>query len=634
MRSQLGAMALMIHLAGCGGDQRRPDRPAPPPADHADHADQGDHGGTVAPPRPEGDGAVAPDAGPALTLEGAWAIDATRPLIDKILTVTLAPELAHLSAGERQAVAKLLEVGAIMQELYEDQRHVDAPAVRRLVATLDGAERSQHLRTLHRLFQGPIATTLDNRREPFFAVRPVAPGKAVYPWGIEAKEIDAFLAAHPEQRADILAPRTVVRRADRASVAADLATLDRYPVVDTLHPGLRARLEALQRAPAGLYAVPYSVAYADRLVRAHALLAEAADAVAADDPELAGYLRNRGRDLLSDDYESGDAAWVTADLGNLNAQIGSYETYDDELYGAKTFFAFSLLARRPVDSEAVRTAIGSLQAFEDALPYKRHKKVRERIPVGVYDVIADFGQARGGNTASILPNEAYLTRRYGRTILLRANIMRNPEIFAGVDRAWAAVVAPAHARELGADGAFQRTLWHEIGHYLGVDQTRDGRPLDDALTDSADLLEEMKADLVSLFVAQALRKRGYYDDRGLRAVYASGIDRVLQNNRPRRDQPYQTMQLMQWNFFLERGLLRFDAKTGTLAIDYRRYHAVVGELLGRVLDIQDAGDKAAADRFIEQYTRWDDALHGVIATRMRAQQQHRFRLFRYAALDD
>ena len=41
-----------------------------------------------------------------------------------------------------------------------------------------------------------------------------------------------------------------------------------------------------------------------------------------------------------DDYESGDAAWVTGHFKNLNAQIGSYETYDDELYGVKTFFRF------------------------------------------------------------------------------------------------------------------------------------------------------------------------------------------------------------------------------------------------------------------------------------------------------
>jgi hypothetical protein len=320
------------------------------------------------------DAAAVPAAG--LTLDGAWTTEQAAPLLAKTQTVELAPDLSHLTAGERAAVDKLLAVGAILHELYEDQRHVDAAAARQLLAGLDGSERSQQLRALFHLFNGPIANTLDNQRVPFLAVRPAAPGKMVYPWAIAAAEIDGVLAAHPERRAALLAPRTVVRRADEAAVAADLAALTRHPVLDTLHPGLRAELEALRGTPGVLYAVPYSVAYADRLVRAYGLLAEAAAAVAGDDAELAGYLRNRGRDLLSDDYESGDAAWVTADFKNLNAQIGSYETYDDELYGSKTFFAASILARRPTDSEAVRTAIGGLQAFEDSLPYPRKKKVR------------------------------------------------------------------------------------------------------------------------------------------------------------------------------------------------------------------------------------------------------------------
>jgi hypothetical protein len=581
-------------------------------------------------PRPTGGPATA-----TLTLEGAWTSDQAQPLVDKTQTVRLDPKLDHLTAGERAAVAKLLEVGAILQELYEEQRHVDAAAARTLLAgSLERSPRAGQLHLLYRLFQGPIANTLDNQRVPFLPVRPVAPGKTVYPWGIEAAEIDAFVAARPARKAAILAPRTVVRRGDRAALDADLATLARYPVLDTLHPHLRGELEALRATPEALYAVPYSVAYADRLVRVHALLADAARAVEADDPELAGYLRNRGRDLLVDDYESGDAAWVTATFRNLNVQIGSYETYDDELYGTKTFFSLSLLARRPDDSEAVRAALGELQAFEDALPYQHAKRVRDRIPVGVYDVIADFGQARGINTATILPNEAYLARRYGRTILLRANIMRDPTLFAGASSVWRAVIAPPHADELTGDATFHRTLWHEIGHYLGVDATHDGTTLAAALGDTADLLEEMKADLVALFVAPTLRARGYYDDAGLRALYAAGVRRVLQNNRPRRDQPYNTMQLMQWNFFLEKGVLRFDAATGRLAIDHARYHAAVADLLGSVLAIQRAGDRAEASRFVEQYTRWDEAVHGVIAARIREAQRYRYTVFRYAALGE
>ena len=124
--------------------------------------------------------------------------------------------------------------------------------------------------------------------------------------------------------------------------------------------------------------------------------------------------------------------------------------------------------------------------------------------------------------------------------------------------AWQAVMAPRHADQLTADSTFHRTLWHEVGHYLGVDRTRDGRDLDAALGANGNLLEEMKADLVSLFAGQELRRRGYFTDDSLRSHYASGINRTLQNVRPRRDQPYQTMQLMQFNWFLDKGVLRFD----------------------------------------------------------------------------
>jgi hypothetical protein len=210
--------------------------------------------------------------------------------------------------------------------------------------------------------------------------------------------------------------------------------------------------------------------------------------------------------------------------------------------------------------------------------------------------------------------------------------MREPNIFEGTSRTFAAAVGEEQARELTSDGNFYRTLWHEVGHYLGVDQTKDGRDLDQALTDDASALEEMKADLVSLYVAEALHQQHYYSDEQFRSVYAGGILRVLQNNKPRRDQPYNTMQLMQWNFFLENGLLTFE--NGKLRIHYDKYHSVVGKMLQKTLEVQYAGDKAAADRFIDQYTTWKDDLHGVVAKNIRDQSRYRFRVFKYAAMGE
>ncbi len=555
----------------------------------------------------------------------AWDAARIDAILQRTQRIHLAPDLSALSAGERVAMAELLQAGARMHVLYMRQRHPQAAAA---AAYLAAHPELRGENDLFRMNAGPIASTLDNTREPFLTVSPETPARNMYPAGMTRETMDAFIAANPERRATVLDDRTVVVDATAENRAHALMVLDHHPVLDTLHPGLRARLQTEQT----YLALPYSIAYAHDLLFSSERLNAAADAVESGDPAFARYLRLRARDLLADDYEGGDAAWVTGDFtGNLNAQIGSYETYDDALYGVKAFFSLSILVRDRPRSDELQAALADIQVVENALPHDHHREVRSDIPVGVYNVVADFGQARGTNTATILPNEAYLARQYGRTILMRGNILLNEEIFAETQRAFAAAVIDAQAGDLTPEGGFYRTLWHEIGHYLGVDQTADGRDLDAALEDTADLLEEMKADLVSLTSARILQQRGQLTEAQLRGIYASGIRRVLQKNRPRREQAYQTMQLIQWNWFMEHGALRFEG--GRLRIDYQRYPEAVTSLLREVLALQRNGDRAAANAFVEHWTTWRPELHEAIAQRMRESERTRFSLVTYEALD-
>lgn len=571
-------------------------------------------------PAGEHHGAVS-TAGIAPTWDAARA-DA---ILQRTQRLHLSPDLSALSEGERVAVRELLAAGERMHQLYIAQRH---PQARNAEAYLAAHPELTRENDLFRMNSGPIASTLDNTREAFLSVSPETPARNIYPAGTTRETMDAFLAANPTRRANLLDDRTIVVEATAENRAHALTVLDHHSVLDTLHPGLRQRLQTEQT----YLALPYSVAYAHDILFISERLNAAADAVESGDAAFARYLRLRARDLLADDYEGGDAAWVTGDFtGNLNAQIGSYETYDDVLYGVKTFFSLSLLVRDRARSEELLEALEDIQRVENALPYDHHREVRSDIPVGVYNIIADFGQARGANTATILPNEAYLARQYGRTILMRGNILLNEEIFAETQRAFAAAVIDTQANDLTPEGGFYRTLWHEIGHYLGVDQTADGRDLDVALEDTADLLEEMKADLVSLTSARILQQRGRLTEAQLRGIYASGIRRVLQKNRPRREQAYNTMQLIQWNWFMDRGALHFE--NGRLRIDYRRYPEAVTSLLREVLAIQRAGDRASANAFVERWTTWRPDLHEVIAQRMRESERTRFTIVTYEAID-
>jgi len=571
--------------------------------------------------------------------EGYMSQRDSQKILDKTLTVRLAPEMAHLTDAERQTVDILLEVGSIMQELYETQKHHQARSAYAALLALneekEGAQATQNLIDLYRLAEGPIVRNVDNELVAFLPVDARVPGRNVYPWGVTRQELDSFMGDDAARRRDVLDVRRVVRRTTPAAVEADLATLRTHDLIKMLHPDLEQRLESLLTDGADeFYTVPYSVAYADRLTRVHELLQQASDTIEPVDADFAGYLRQRALDLLRDNYEAGDAAWVTGRFGNINAQIGSYEVYDDELYGVKTFFSTSVLIKQRAMSSSVHTVLEWLQDLEDILPYDHHKKVRQDIPVDAYEVVADFGQARGTNTATILPNESYITRKYGRTILLRYNIMTHPGLFEERKSAFEAAVAEDHHADYDTKGDFFRTLFHEIGHYLGVDMTRDGRTLDIAFEEDSSILEELKADLVSLYVCKWLYKRRYYDTTRLRAVQASGIRRVLRKHKPSKSQVYATMELMQMNYYLEKGLLEYDAATNKLLIHTGEYHQAVEAMLREVLELQYNGDKAVADAFIAKYSTWDEDLHGRIARAMRDAETYRWALVRYAALGE
>ena len=570
--------------------------------------------------------AAAPtSAGPELPA-GYWPAEQSRRILDQTLSYRLESDLSGLSPAELSAVDSLVAVGRILDDLNDLQRHHQALSARRELRKvhdrLGRPDRTRDLLDLDDLFQGPIATTLENDLVPFLPVEPWSEGKNVYPLAIERAEVEAYLERHPEDREQILGLHTVVRRSTPAAIKRDLTTLRDQPALDLLHPGLHDALEARARKPdrAGLYAVPYSVAWPGPMLKAAGHLTDAAAAVAQERPDFASFLRNRARDLLTDDNEPGDAAWVRGDSARLDAVIGAYETYDDDLYGAKGFFGVSLFLRDETATAALRRAMEDLPQVEAALPYESRRQVRTDFPAGSYDILAAFG---GGKTtgAEILPNDANLTRKYGRKILVRRNLYTHPDAFSRVAARWHAAIDREHHPELKPDGRYQQVVWHEIGHYLGPATAASGHSIEDTLEDDAAPIEELKAELVAQFAAHQLRQLGHLEFEDVRGIAAAAILASLRPVKPIRSQPYPTLWLMEFNWFLEQGLLVYEE--GSLGIRWERHAEAVTSMLREVLAIQTSGSKRDAATFIERYSTWGDR-HETLARNMRAAEQYRY----------
>ncbi len=585
-------------------------------------------------PEPIAEGQPASGVEPFDGLAGFYPVEQCDAILSRTERLVLRADTSSLTEGERGAVIKLMQVGEVFGRLYENANHSDALRVGAYLETYQPSDEGGRahlaaLTDLYAMFKGPVVWNLDGERDLLAPIAPYDARRNIHPAGIDADRVRAFVVAHPES-GDLLGTRTLIRVRTVEALARDRAALEAHETIGVLNPGLRAILEG-GPDPEAYYAVPYALAHADALLEANGLLNEASALVRGDDADLADYLEQRARDLLTNDYEAGDAAWVSGRPQRLNALVGAYETYDDDLLSVKAAYAVSIMVKSASGSAELEAAIAELQQFEDALPGGPYQRVRSQIPVGIYQIHADYGQARGGNTATILPNEPHITQRYGRTILIRENILRNPTIVARGQARFRAAIVPDQAGDLAESGNFDRTVWHEVGHYLGPKATADGRNIDEALTDLQNHFEELKADLVSLWMMPRLEALGVLTEDRVRSAYAGGVLRTLRTVEPQRTNPYGTMNLMQNNYFLEHGLLSFDAEAGKLRIDYEAYPAVVERMLAEVIAIQQGGDRGAAAAFVERYGAWDEGIQGVVGRALDAAGA-RYTFVRYAAL--
>ncbi|HEV2006235.1 MAG TPA: hypothetical protein VGQ85_06425 [Candidatus Limnocylindrales bacterium] len=375
--------------------------------------------------------------------------------------------------------------------------------------------------------------------------------------------------------------------------------------------------------------MPYSVAWPGPLLEASSRLSAAAAAIEREDADAGAYLRQRARDLLTDDNEAGDAAWIRGEIGRIDGVIGAYEVYDDGLYGAKASFGLSVLLRDEPATKLLRTELAHLQEIEEALPHPSRRRVRTDIPVASVNVLAAFGAAVDV-AAEILPNDPTLMRKYGRKILVRRNHLTDPQAFGRVQARWQAAMLPEHHAELTPEGLYQQVVWHEIGHYLGPDTTREGRALDIALEADASPIEELKAELVSQFATNRLRTMGLVDEAGARAVAASAILAGLRPVRPLRSQAYPTLWLMMQNYFLEHGVLVYES--GRLGIRHERHDEVVSGMLADALAIQEEGSKERSTAFIDRWSTWDERQE-TLAQALQAAERYRYLDPRYGLLE-
>jgi hypothetical protein len=487
-------------------------------------------------------------------------------------------DTSKLSAGDRQALVKLIEAGRIVDIIFMQQYWSGNLA---LYARLQKDQSPLGKARLHYywLNKGPWSD-IDEYKAFVPLVPPRKPlGANFYPEDMNKPDFERWVASLPEAgQEQAKGFFTVVRKGDGK---------DPFKLI------------------------PYSEEYKDNLTQAANLLREAAGLT--DNPSLKKFLTLRADAFLSNDYFESDVAWMDLDAP-LDITIGPYETYNDELFGYKAAFEAYINLRDDQETAKLSAFAKNLQQIEDNLPIDpkyRNPKLGAAAPIRVVDEILSAGDgAHGVQTAAYnLPNDERVVQQKGSKRVMLKNV-QEAKFHSALLPIARRTLSKSAMVDVNFDSFFTHIVAHELMHGLGPHQIqvngRDTNPREQ-LKELYSAIEEAKADVTGLFALQYMmdhaKEMGLTgtlasDEAAQRQLYTTYLASSFRSLRFGLNDAHGKGMAIQFNFLMDQGAFVRNAD-GTFAVDTAKIKTAVAELDHNLLTLEAEGDYAGAKNMLD-----------------------------------
>lgn len=484
--------------------------------------------------------------------------------VDQFAPVELDFDESLLDVDQKIVVESLVKASQILDEIFRRQVWAYNTAYQRQLASAQG-DGMEAAREYYDIMAGPWDRLAHN--EPFLDVGSKPPGAGYYPTDLTKEELEAWIAAHPDQETSFTSYFTVIERDD-----------DR------------------------LVAVPYSQAYASELARAAEALSRAA--AHASNPTLKDFLEKRAKAFLSNEYAPSDEAWMLLADNLIEPTIGPYEVYEDELMGWKAAFESFVTLKDPDASSQLDVLVRHLRDLEAALPIDDVHKNLERSfasPLSVVDEIYAAGDTRAGvqTLAYNLPNDPQITEKHGTKKVMLRNV---------INAKFEKILVPIAGRLMNESliddvqevPFYTNTVMHELAHGLGprivhgTDTT-----VSVALQTNYSAIEEAKADVIGVHSLAVLADLGVYTADFKRQVYITGVASLFRCVRFGTNEAHGKGCAVQLNALLDSGAIAIG-DDGRFSVDLETIGEAYAKIGRELLTIEATGDREAAELLLAE----------------------------------
>jgi len=487
--------------------------------------------------------------------------------------VDIAADASKLSPGDRQALARLVEAGRIVDALFLRQVWAGNDALMQQLAreALAAPAASDAAARLHYFLinKGPWSR-LDHN-QAFIPGVPAKPeGGSFYPPDATKDEVQKWLdSLSGDAKTRATGFFTTIRRGDDGKLTA----------------------------------VPYSIEYQNELGRMSTLLREAADLTTAT--TLKKFLQARAEAFRTNDYYASDVAWMELDAP-IEPTIGPYEVYEDEWFNAKAAFEAFITLRDDAETAKLQTFGQHLQSLEDALPIDpkyRSAKLGELAPIRVVNVVMAAGDGnRGVQTAAFnLPNDERVIREKGSKRVMLKNVQDAKFRMVLLPIAKVALT-PADQKRVSFDAFFTHILMHELMHGLGPHNITVGgaaTTVRQQLKETYSTIEEAKADVSGLWALGQLAAQKAIDPAIARTMYTTFLASAFRSIRFGISEAHGRGIAIQMNYLLDHGAFRVNPDH-TFAVDDAKMAEAVTSLTREIMSLQAEGSYEKAKGLIEK----------------------------------
>lgn len=474
--------------------------------------------------------------------------------LDKFREVTLTTDLSWLSSQEKEIITILIDVAAIMDDIFWLEAYGDKEEL------FDRVE-NEYAREYIKIHYGPWDRL--NGNAPFIPGFGEKPASArFYPSDMTVSEFEGW--DDPEKSSLY----TIIKRDDDGK----------------------------------LVAVPYSEYFSEQHSEAALLMMKAAGL--AEDEGLKKYLTMRAEALLSNDYQPSDFAWMEMKQSNIDFVVGPIENYEDQLFGYKAAHESFVLVKDPEWSARLAKYNSMLTGLQAALPVDPAYK--SEVPgtdadMNVYDAIYYAGDCNAGSkTIAInLPNDPEIHLAIGSRKLQLKNSMK-----AKFDNILVPIanmlIDESQRQHITFDAFFENTTFHEVAHGMGVKNTINNKgTVRDALKEQYSALEEAKADIMGLWLVTRLYEMGEITSGEVMDNYVTFFAGIFRSSRFGAASAHGKANMLSLKYFADNGAFVYQ-DNGYYKVRFEEMKKAVESLVSRILTVQGDGDYETAKEWIER----------------------------------